>query len=259
MPDALVRPAAVFLDFGGVLTEVHKRDAGYGETAQRVGRLLHRCGITMKAEALEEHIRAGSRAFEAWKRAQSRAAAPHEPSHREFWDLFVTADWPANARAAVASHASELCEVFEAATVARPPKVGARELLESLAALQLPTALICNTLSGNGTRRLVREYGFDGLLSIELYSDEQGLRKPNPEIFSLALTALDQDPCDVWYVGDKLDRDILAARRAGLGAAILMAPQTLVDNTMPGLAPDALVRHPRELRELVQAHVPQTG
>jgi N-acetyl-D-muramate 6-phosphate phosphatase len=141
----------------------------------------------------------------------------------------------------------------------RPAQDGAREMLEGVAELGLPTALICNTLSANGTRRLVRDHGFAGLLSVELYSDEQGLRKPNPAIFTLALRALDLAPEQVWYVGDKLDRDVLAARRAGLGAAILMTSNDTTERAATGLAPDVVLSDPRELLDLVRTHAPTSS
>lgn len=254
MVNDLEPPKAVFLDFGGVLTDVSRRDAGFADVAVHIFELLSNCGVSLELEDIEAHVRAGSRAFEQWKRSQSRLAAPMEPTASEFWE-FVTSDWPRRARAAVDAHATALCERFEAATVARPAKPGAVELLQGLRQLGLRTALICNTLSGSGTRQLMRDHGFAGLLTLELYSDEQRLRKPNPGLFSLALTAFDLTPKEVWYVGDKLDRDVLAAKRAGLGGAILMAPQTLIDDDMPGLAPDLVVRNPRHLLKTIEAQL----
>lgn len=255
MPPDLATPRALFLDFGGVLSEVHRRDVGLGETAHAVSALLERCKVDLDPDRVVSDVRAGDRAFRQWKASQSRAAEPLEPSHHRFWDRFVTADWPRAARAAVSAHAAELCEIFEAATVFRPPRAGALELLEHVHEAGLRTALICNTLSANGTRRLLREYGFAGLLSVELYSDEQGIRKPNPQIFALALEALDVNAEEVWYVGDKFDRDVLAARRADLGAAILMTAKPLDDAITPGLVPDAVVADPPALLELIRIYL----
>jgi FMN phosphatase YigB (HAD superfamily) len=43
-----------------------------------------------------------------------------------------------------------------------------------------------------------------------------GVMKPDPRIFELALTALDVDAADAWYVGDMPAFDVVGARRAGL-------------------------------------------
>jgi putative hydrolase of the HAD superfamily len=53
-----------------------------------------------------------------------------------------------------------------------------------------------------------------------------GVMKPDPRIFELALTALDVDPSDAWYVGDMPAFDVAGARRAGL-RPFLMDPLEL--------------------------------
>ena len=256
MNPTLPQPKAVFFDFGGVLADARRRPEGPAEAAAVVVTLLERCGLEVDAGRIERDVIAGSEAFEAWKSSQSRMRYPAEPTHRAFWSDFVTADWPRRARIAVDAHAAELCTIFEAATVDRPVKAGADRVLEWLAAAGIPTALACNTLSGGGTRRLISDYGFSGLLTLELYSDELGVRKPNPRIFEPALVALDVAPRDVWYVGDKYDRDDLAARRADLGAAILMTQATADAAPTPDMVPDAVVTDPAALLRLIEAHVP---
>jgi N-acetyl-D-muramate 6-phosphate phosphatase len=258
--DGLRLPAAVFLDFGGVLTDVQRRDDGFRETAETVVALLRRASCTsLDRRAVERDLRAGAAAHEAWKRSQSRAPAPLEIAGADFWEQFVTGDWPPAARALVSAAAPALCDAFEAATVARPAKAGAGALLDALASRGIRTALICNTISGHGTRRLLREHGFADRLGVEVYSDELGRRKPNPAVFAPALAGLAVAPADVWYVGDKYDRDVLAARRAHLGAAILMESAATDPAQRWGPAPDAVVRSPAELETLLEASAAVRG
>ncbi len=53
-----------------------------------------------------------------------------------------------------------------------------------------------------------------------------GVMKPDPRIFELALTALDVQAADAWYVGDMPAFDVVSARRAGL-RPFLMDPLAL--------------------------------
>lgn len=247
-------PQAVFFDFGGVLSEVRHDPDGFVVTAQAIAGVLEHAGVDVPVlSEITEDLVTGSAAFEDWKDSQSRVAAPHEPSAAEFWGRFITSGWPPAAQQVVALRSRELCEVFEASTVKRPLLAGAIEMLEGLCDRGIPTALICNTLSGAGTRRLVVDYGLASLLNVEIYSEIVGIRKPNPAIFDPALVILDVSPTDVWYVGDKLDRDVLAARRAGLGAAILMQTGPL-EPADPAPRPDVVVETPQEVLGLVCEH-----
>ncbi len=67
----------------------------------------------------------------------------------------------------------------------------------------------------------MREYGFEPLLGVQVYSDEVGMRKPHPGIFQVAAAGLGVDLAGCWYVGDMPDRDVLGGRRAGVGRVML--------------------------------------
>src|SRR5699024_6442517 len=60
--------------------------------------------------------------------------------------------------------------------------------------------------------------------AVQLYSDEAGIRKPHPGIIDLAARALGTSARRCWYVGDTLDRDVVAGRRAGVAAVLGTRP-----------------------------------
>lgn len=91
---------------------------------------------------------------------------------------------------------------------------------------------------------------------MQIYSDEVGIRKPHPGMIHLAADALGLDPAQCWYVGDTLDRDVVAGRRAGTGGVII----TRCHRTdHPPFAvrevPDAVLDTPAGLLELLDAAV----
>lgn len=55
-----------------------------------------------------------------------------------------------------------------------------------------------------------------------LISDELGSEKPAPEFFAAVVDAARcSSPAEIVYVGDRLDNDVLPARRAGMGTVLL--------------------------------------
>ncbi|WP_345558917.1 HAD family hydrolase [Streptomonospora halophila] len=52
-------------------------------------------------------------------------------------------------------------------------------------------------------------------------SEDWGVSKPDPAFFARVVDAAGATPAEVLYVGDRLDNDVLPAKRAGLRAALL--------------------------------------
>lgn len=247
-----LQPEAVLLDFGGVLVDVVHRPGMLGEVAQDVYRLLERAhAASIGIGRVERDVRAGWEAYEAWKAAEGRRARPREIAYREMWEDLVAADWPARAREVVVEHAFELCLRIDTATKGRPAKADALETLRGLATQGIRAGLVSNALCGAGSRELVREHGFDPYLAAQIYSDEVGMRKPNPEIFALAARALGVDLARCWYVGDQIDRDILGGRRAGVGRVFLLPSRDTGAGNDAVAHPDGVIQRPSDLLTLL--------
>jgi len=63
----------------------------------------------------------------------------------------------------------------------------------------------------------------------QIYSDEVGIRKPNPEMIHLGAQAAGVRTEKSWYVGDNFDRDVLCGVRAHVGGNILMEARSTYD------------------------------
>ncbi|GAA4088070.1 HAD family hydrolase [Nonomuraea soli] len=209
---------ALLLDFGGVLVQTSKRPSWAAELAKEVHQRLARAGFGgLEAEEIEVDIRAGADADRYWKDAMSRLAAPVEMTHRGFWGDFVASDWPAAARELVRAEASALCRRMGELRQERVVRPGMRALLERC---QVPVAVVSNALCGAVHRDFLAAAGVE--VALQVYSDEVGVRKPNPEMIWIATRALGVDPSQVWYVGDNYDRDGLCGVRAGVGTTVIM-------------------------------------
>jgi HAD superfamily hydrolase (TIGR01549 family) len=247
-------PAAILLDFGGVLVDIVHRGGALREVALEVHSLLRReRASSLDAARVERDVRAGWDAYDRWKSAEGRRAHPREISHREFWTDLVAADWPDRARQVVADHATELCKRLDVATKDRPAKPDSLDALRGFAERGIPAAIVSNALCGAGSRELVRAYGFEPLLGAQVYSDEAGIRKPNPDIFESAARLLGVELVRCWYVGDTIDRDVLGGRRAGVGKVILLPSRQTGTGIDAVAEPDATIARPSDLLAMLPA------
>jgi HAD superfamily hydrolase (TIGR01509 family) len=101
-----------------------------------------------------------------------------------------------------------------------PPAVddGARSAFERLRAEGIALALLSNTMRTPGAtlRQLLARFGLLDSFAHLTFSDEVGIRKPDPEIFALTLRALGVSPGEAVHVGDDAVLDVHGARAAGL-------------------------------------------
>jgi HAD superfamily hydrolase (TIGR01549 family) len=93
------------------------------------------------------------------------------------------------------------------------PFAGADDALRQLAA-RFHLGVIAN--QAKGTRDRLRAHGWGSLFSVLIASAEEGLTKPDPAIFTLALARAGCRPQHAVMVGDRIDNDIRPARAVGL-------------------------------------------
>jgi putative hydrolase of the HAD superfamily len=125
---------------------------------------------------------------------------------------------------------------------------GVRPSLERLRADGLRLAAVSNS---NGTlRRLFDRLGLAAAFDVILDSRVEGVEKPDPRIFRLALERLGEEATATLHVGDFYHLDVLGARAAGIRPV-------LVDEA--GLYPEADCPRVRSLAELADRLVPGGG
>ena len=74
--------------------------------------------------------------------------------------------------------------------------------------------------------RILQDAGFGPLLSAVVDSTLVGLSKPDPAIYSLAVRELGTTAARTMHVGDSYERDVCAARDAGLRTAWLLGERS---------------------------------
>lgn len=255
MSAASVRPRGLVLDFGGVIVSTRPRPGWSEAMTAHVTAVLEseetRSGLD--AERIEADLLDATRAHHAWKMSMSRPWGPTEMGPAEYFGELVAGDWPEPARDSVVAHAAELARLLGVLRQERIDREGIRELLVFCRQAGIAVAVASNALSGQVHRDHLAEHGLTELVGPQIYSDEAGVRKPNPALIERAAAALGLSPAQVWYVGDTHDRDVVAGRRAGAGAVVVMHDGEDVVPYRRHERPDLEVADPVGLLEVLRA------
>lgn len=121
---------------------------------------------------------------------------------------------------------------------------GAEEVL-SYVKDKYKLGIITNGISEAQRKRLVATK-LDKLFASVVISDEVDVRKPDEEIFAIALRELDLQRSEVLYVGDSLEDDYIGARNVGIDFCLYNGRGISVpENVLPKVVIE-------DLRELIQ-------
>lgn len=127
---------------------------------------------------------------------------------------------------------------------------GARALLEHLAAQGRRLGLISNTMWPGGAHHAdLARFGLAPFLEVEIYSADEGVWKPSPYIFNLALDRLGGRPDRALFVGDNPVDDITGAHNSGLDAVWITTGEYPIE---AGGAANGIIRELPELLPLLE-------
>jgi FMN phosphatase YigB (HAD superfamily) len=239
----LARPDALLLDFGGVLAEAPPQRIVPPELVLRVFNLTHKA---LTPGEIQRSLTEGAAAYARWRDEDH----PDEMPPAQVWERFLMPHWPATAQARVRVAIAKLSYdwAWHHDWELRP---GILDLLHAASDAGLPLGVVSNTLSGAAHRDFLAKAGVGPLFAVQVYSEEVGVRKPNPQMIWHATDELGVTPRSCWYVGDTRRRDVVCARRADAGTAVLMRSRRTEE---PGRwpEPDAVVRDGHELLALLR-------
>ncbi len=96
----------------------------------------------------------------------------------------------------------------------------------------------------------MRAVGIDGYFDPIIVSGDYGYRKPDPRLFTAALTALGQSPENVLFVGNDMFRDVYGARQHGIKTVFFSSNQG--SKRADGVEPDYIIHQFSEMRQAVE-------
>lgn len=131
----------------------------------------------------------------------------------------------------------------------------AQKVLQRLKDQHKSLGIICNTglTPGIGLRKFLAKEGMADHFDLMLFSDEVGVRKPNPRIFRIASQKLQVKPSNIVHVGDNLRSDVWGAQNAGFKAILLAA--TAGRDRIAESDPTSLVAISRKLGNLKKEQI----
>jgi FMN phosphatase YigB (HAD superfamily) len=252
----VLAPRALLLDFGGVVVTTTARADWVHTLATTVLELAAAAGHRLDRDEVEASLRAGRSALSMWKNAASRRRAPRELAPREIVEDFLLADLPDAARSTLALDAQRILVAKAHAVSDHRVRPGVRELLVAARERGIVLGIVSNAHSGRAHRDILRAEGIDDFFGVQVYSDEVGIRKPHPGMIHLAADALGVTAGQAWYVGDTLDRDVVAGRRAGVGRVVITRDRRTDHPPFPVAArPDLVLETPEGLLAELDAAV----
>lgn len=229
--------SGLILDFGGVIVQSAKGEGWEEKVTDLIGGILHGTDTDtvsptdadanatrsplVSRETIVADVVAGETAVKLLRNALSRPRFPEEVSHESYVLDFIAADWPDEARELLQPHAAEICYSVGINQEVRTLRTGIVELLAWCKETGIPVSIASNALSGQVHRDFLAEHSLSEYFVAEIYSDEAGVRKPNPHLIWQAAEAINVPVEECWYVGDRIDRDVLCGVRAGVGATVL--------------------------------------
>lgn len=111
----------------------------------------------------------------------------------------------------------QIDKMFWDAAAPGSPTRGIEGFLEYLHQNGIRTGVISNiSFAGRVVENRINEAIPNNHFEFILATSEYMYRKPNKRIFELALEKAELKACDVWYIGDQYECDIVGARNAGI-------------------------------------------
>lgn len=121
-----------------------------------------------------------------------------------------------------------LADAYARVALDVPPELDpdAPRVLADVRARGLQVGLICNTgrTPGRVLRELFVRFGILDCFDVLAFSNEEGVRKPDPVIFSRVLGRLRVDAARSVHVGDDVVTDVGGAKASGMRAVLVWTP-----------------------------------
>ena len=224
---------AVFFDQGGVV--MRERIPLPDKGKANLLKIMEMTGIKEDYKLLKEKLLAGEKQYKDWG-----MDSLIECTADEIWPRWML---PEVSEEILAPVAEELTLLYFEAKGRRTADENIKNVLTVLKERGYITGLISNTWSKPLVHQEIKNSGLDGLFDTVVLSSEEGIRKPDKNIFLKGLEGLDIEAENAVYVGDQPNRDIEGPRDAGYALSIILKTERLKDEQMkkPEHKPDLII------------------
>jgi len=148
--------------------------------------------------------------------------------------------------------AEELAFLYETKLYHREMRKEIPDVLAQVKEMGFRMGIISNTQSFNQVRYNLNDYGIKDYFDQIILSSEYGRRKPDPAIFYHAAREANVPTGCCAYVGDKINRDIIGAKRSGFQLAVQIKHEYDDGLKDEGAIPDAIIENMEELIPILE-------
>lgn len=239
----------VFLDMGGTIDTFWFSPEMRLLATTGLQQLLSSAGINLHLtdQQLYELVTSGLEQYHQW-RLQTLEELP--PS--KVWCQYILADYPDNFTH-LDSIAEDLMVWIETRYHQRKMRPEIPTVLDSLQKMGYNIGLISNVNSRGQVPLNLSEYGILGYFNPIVLSSEYGRRKPDPSIFHYAARLANSPTSECIYIGDRISRDIVGAKRAGFKLAIQIQHEFKHGEKDEGATPDLILNDMTELLDVLKS------
>ncbi len=128
-------------------------------------------------------------------------------------------------------------------------------VLEAIHQMGLKIGLISNVNSHGQVPANLELYGIRQYFDPIVLSSGYGRRKPDPAIFHYAARLANVPASQCVYIGDRIMRDVLGAKRAGFGLAVQIRHNYDHGEVDEGATPDAVINNMTEILEILHTEM----
>ena len=212
---------SVLFDMGGTLEDIYVDERSEREAIEKLQAMLAAAGLDTGVDLEELKKRADA----GWVRyGQFRDPTNIELKPVQIWCDYVLTDF-AFPREKLAPVCEQIAHMWEVTHYHRALRPRVAEMLQGLQDLGMKLGIVSNTAALYQVFDILEEYGIRDYFRDVTLSSVTGFRKPDPNIFQVALRQLQSAPEQCVYVGDTVSRDIIGSKRAGFAAAIQIGSQ----------------------------------
>jgi len=200
-------------------------------------------------EELYEVISSGISSYRKWS-----IASMIELSTTEIWSQYVFKDVKVDPEK-INEISEQLSCLYELNYYVREMRPEVPAVLAEIKKMGLRIGCISNTQSLTQVPATLKKYGINQYFDPVVLSSKYGRRKPDPSIFYHAARLANSPTGACAYVGDKINRDVLGAKKAGFKLAIQVQHVFDDGEIDEGAEPDAVIENLTDLLPLLEAEI----
>jgi putative hydrolase of the HAD superfamily len=246
---------AVFFDMGGTIETFWYTPELRLRATPELRRMLSQAGLDLgiNDQELCDVINSG------WERYHKESIETmQEQSPSKVWSEYIFPEYHLDPE--------KLTKISEALMVALELNFFQREMrpevpgvLEQIRSTGMRMGLISNVCSLGQVPQSLQSYGLLDYFNPLVLSSRYGRRKPDPAIFHYAANLAHVPTSECLYVGDRIARDIVGARRAGFKYAVQIVNEFDHGEEDEGAHPDARIYRMTELLDFIHDQLAITG